>query len=202
MLCLDNTDTLEGGASVASKIDYTISGLVSSTFTNLAAGQLSDTDPSVLYTAGAAISVVSIVLVNTHTSSVTVNLYLDPANGGNPRRLIPKDLSLGAGYSLVWDGARISVLDTDGQTLQTSAGGSYLANVVEDTTPELGGDLSLNGHNIDFPTTSDISDCLDQDDMSSDSATALATQQSIKAYVDNNAYTDAQAIIWAIVFGG
>jgi len=59
-----------------------------------------------------------------------------------------------------------------------------IADLVEDTTPQLGGDLDLNGNNIDFPTTANISDCLDEDDMSSDSATALATQQSIKAYVD------------------
>ena len=64
---------------------------------------------------------------------------------------------------------------------------SYLLNVVEDTTPQLGGDLDLNGNNIDFPTTANISDCLDEDNMASDSATALATQQSIKAYVDANA---------------
>lgn len=39
-----------------------------------------------------------------------------------------------------------------------------------------------------------VSSILDQDDMSSDSATALATQQSIKAYADNNfvkVYTNA-----------
>lgn len=62
-----------------------------------------------------------------------------------------------------------------------------VAEVVDDTTPQLGGDLDLNGKNIDFPTTANISDCLDEDDMASDSATALATQQSIKAYVDTYA---------------
>lgn len=59
-----------------------------------------------------------------------------------------------------------------------------LSNIVEDLTPQLGGDLDLNGKNIDFPTTANISDCLDEDNMASDSATALATQQSIKAYAD------------------
>jgi len=57
-------------------------------------------------------------------------------------------------------------------------------DLVDDTTPQLGGDLDLNGNNIDFPTTPNISDCLDEDDMASDSATKLATQQSIKAYAD------------------
>jgi len=60
-----------------------------------------------------------------------------------------------------------------------------LSDVVLDTTPQLGGDLDLNGNAIDFPTTSRIDDVLDEDDLNSDSATSLATQQSIKAYVDN-----------------
>lgn len=64
-----------------------------------------------------------------------------------------------------------------------------MSDLVDDLTPELGGDLSLNGHNIDFPTTANISDCLDEDDMTSDSPTMLATQQSIKAYVDDTAAT-------------
>jgi len=59
-----------------------------------------------------------------------------------------------------------------------------LSNVVEDATPQLGGDLDLNGKSIDFPTTPNISDCLDEDNMASNSATKLATQQSIKAYAD------------------
>jgi len=122
MICLDDTDTLEGGASVDAVVDYTVFGLNVSTFANLAQGQLSDTDPSVLYTATAGTSIVSVVFVNTHTSAVTVNLYLDPANAGTPRRLIPKNLSLGAGYSMVFDGQRCTVLDDDGGVLGSYAG--------------------------------------------------------------------------------
>lgn len=62
-----------------------------------------------------------------------------------------------------------------------------LASLFDDKNPKLGADLNLGGKSIDFPTTANISDCLDEDDMSSDSATMLATQQSIKAYVDTNA---------------
>ena len=58
-------------------------------------------------------------------------------------------------------------------------------DLVTDITPQLGGDLDLNGFNFDFPTTPNISDVLDEDLMGSDSATKLATQQSIKAYVDS-----------------
>ncbi len=65
----------------------------------------------------------------------------------------------------------------------------YLQHLVEDTVPKLGGDLDLNGKNIDFPTTPNISDCLDEDSMSSNSATKLATQQSIKAYVDAHTHS-------------
>ena len=49
-------------------------------------------------------------------------------------------------------------------------GDNLVLNIVGDTTPQLGGDLDLNGKNIDFPTTPNISDCLDEDDMASDSA--------------------------------
>ena len=46
----------------------------------------------------------------------------------------------------------------------------------------LDGTATIDG--LAMPTTT-VTDILDQDDMSSDSATALATQQSIKAYVDS-----------------
>ena len=64
-------------------------------------------------------------------------------------------------------------------------------NVVEDITPQLGGDLSLNGKNIDFPSVANVSDCKDEDNMASNSATMLSTQQSIKAYADTKC-TDAE----------
>jgi len=78
--------------------------------------------------------------------------------------------------------------------------GGGLDNVVEDTTPQLGGDLDLNSHSIDFPTTANISDCLDEDDMASDSATKICTQQSIKKYVDDNAGSlDLTSSQWFII---
>lgn len=121
MICLDNTDTLEAGASVDAVVDYTIHGLVAGVFTQIAAGQLSDTDPTVIYTAAAAASIVSVIFVNTHSAAVTLNLYLDPANGGNPRRMLPKDISLGIGYSLHFDGQRLTIVDASGN-VQTMPG--------------------------------------------------------------------------------
>ena len=144
MICLDNTDTLEGGASVDAVVDYTVHGLVGTTFTNIAQGQLSDTDPSVLYTAGAAISIVSVIFVNTHSAAVTVNLYLDPANAGTPRRLLPKALSLGIGYSAHYDGARLTILDASGriatslpQGLGTDASPTFVGETLSGLTASL-----------------------------------------------------------------
>ena len=86
--------------------------------------------------------------------------------------------------------------DSTSNVLKVHNGSSFIAvtsatagitDVVDDTTPQLGGDLGLNGNNIDFPSTPNISDCLDEDNMVSNSATKIATQQSIKAYVDASA---------------
>ena len=67
---------------------------------------------------------------------------------------------------------------------EAPAGG--ITELLEDLTPQLGGDLDLNGKNIDFPSVANISDVKDEDNMASDSATMLATQQSIKKYVDDS----------------
>jgi hypothetical protein len=72
----------------------------------------------------------------------------------------------------------INELETNVNAITTSM------SVVTDTTPQLGGDLDMNSKNIDFPSTPNISDVKDEDNMASNSATMLATQQSIKAYVD------------------
>jgi hypothetical protein len=69
----------------------------------------------------------------------------------------------------------------------TGGGGGGLSDVVEDLTPQLGADLDLNVFGIDFPTTANITDVLDDDTMANASATKLATSESIKAYVDANA---------------
>jgi|15BtaG_2_1085339.scaffolds.fasta_scaffold00398_2 hypothetical protein len=95
-----------------------------------------------------------------------------------------------AGYGTIfYDTALKSYcqIDEDGTITALNASATGLSDIVDDVTPQLGGDLDLNGKGLDFPTTANISDCLDEDTMSSDSATALATQQSIKAYVDTNA---------------
>jgi hypothetical protein len=61
--------------------------------------------------------------------------------------------------------------------------GRYLRDLVEDTTPQLGGSLATMGNTIQF-TSVTLEDILDQDDMASNSAVKGVTQQSVKAYAD------------------
>ena len=96
------------------------------------------------------------------------------------------------------DKVRVKDFEVTGTTTGISTG-SGISDIVEDTSPQLGGDLDLNSNSIDFPTTANISDCKDEDDMASNSATMLATQQSIKAYVDANAGGETS---FFIPFGG
>jgi len=80
------------------------------------------------------------------------------------------------------------------------SGTKALYDVIQDTTPQLGGDLDgqnifglenmtfveavgISGTNLKLGATTKINSILDQDGFDSDSATALATQQSIKAYI-------------------
>ncbi len=75
------------------------------------------------------------------------------------------------------------------------AGGTTRANIDSDGNASFRDVTSSNtitatatvaAANLDIGSSTVISSILDQDDMSSDSATALATQQSIKAYVDDS----------------
>ncbi|GAH54299.1 unnamed protein product, partial [marine sediment metagenome] len=79
MIALDVGDKIRGDTTTASKVDYTLHGIVGTTITQLADGQLPSPNIDDLYTAGATVSVLAIVLVNTHTSAEVVNLYLTPS---------------------------------------------------------------------------------------------------------------------------
>jgi len=70
---------------------------------SLADGQLPATTGD-LYTVPASTRALikTIKVVNLNTTAETINLYLKPS-GGTARCIIPKNLSLGAGYLLVVD---------------------------------------------------------------------------------------------------
>ena len=124
MLLLENTNVLKGDAGVASKIDFTVHGLVGTILTQLGNGQLSDSIGA-LVTASAKTVVSSITLVNTHTAAIAVNLYI--TTGSGTRHIIPKDMLLGAGGSMLFDGAKYSVIDRSGQTYTMSEFRCYVS---------------------------------------------------------------------------
>ena len=73
------------------------------TVKNLAEGQLPTSKTALYITpSGTQTIIKTIILVNTDTSSKTVNLYFK-ANGGISRRIIPKDMELEPSYSLIFD---------------------------------------------------------------------------------------------------
>ncbi len=119
MLIIDATDKIEGICSVDQVVEFTFSGVDGTTLVS-AEGKLGDGQTQI-YDATAATRVLSITLVNTHSSVVTVNIQKDPTDAGTLYRLIPKDLSLGIGYSMHFDGQRCSVLDASGNLLTSFA---------------------------------------------------------------------------------
>ena len=98
-----------------------------------------------------------------------------------------------ATYSVYYDASTANgTLTPNPQHSDTTASKGYITatevristlNIVEDTTPSLGGTLDVNSQNIQFPTTT-INDVIDDDTFASANASKLATAESIKAYVD------------------
>lgn len=119
MLALDSGDKIQGDASTAAKVDYTLHGLDANAIKQLADGQLADATGD-LYAADSADVVATITLCNTDSSAITVNLYLLPS-GGTARRLIPKDCTLGVGYSLHTDGKGVVVMSPSAGALAAYA---------------------------------------------------------------------------------
>ncbi len=120
MLVVDNGDAIRGIAEVASKLDFIVNGYVGTTATQLADGQLANTEGN-LYQSGANATVVtSITIVNTDSAARTFTLYLKPS-GGTSRAISPVSLDLGISHSFYTDGQQIVVMDAGGQILSTWA---------------------------------------------------------------------------------
>ncbi len=136
----------------------------------------------------------------TNTAAMTINV---DAIGPRPVKLVDGS-DPGAG-AITAGGIYLLAYESDADALlllNPTPGAAGIASVVADASPQLGGDLDLNGHAIDFPSTANISDVLDEDNMASNSATALATQQSIKAYVDASVGAEViQDVVGAMVTG-
>lgn len=122
MIGLNSGDKIQGDTTTTSKVDYSIFGYKASVVTQMANGQLPNFIGD-LYTAASADAVLSIILVNTNTTTENVNLYILPL-AGTARRLIAKDLQLLAGYSLHTDGKTVEVLNTVGQVIYVGTPGA------------------------------------------------------------------------------
>mgnify|MGYP001161875506 FL=1 len=122
MIVLENGDLIEGDATNATEVDYTLHGLDNNVLKQLADGQLASSKGT-LYTANSTDVVSSIILVNSGAAHNHVNLYLKPS-AGTSRRLIAKDLQLESGYSLHFDGAKVMVMNIVGQVIYVGATGA------------------------------------------------------------------------------
>lgn len=200
MITLEAADLIEGDASAANVVDYTINGAQVDSSRNvdvkaLADGQLAGSKATLYTTPASTTAIVkSITLVNTDSSARTVNLYVQ-RDGTNSRRIIPENLTLEANGGSVVVSDAIYVYSASGELLQKYSGthadqhttggadevdgdkldidwnptnytptttpseadnvdnltahlygidqelGQKLENVVEDVTPQLGGDL-------------------------------------------------------------
>ena len=225
MFVLENGDKIQGDASAATVVDYHISGLTGSTLKNLADGQLAATIGD-LYTSAATDLAKTIVLTNTDSVARTINLYHTPS-GGTARRILPKDMSLAAGGTILFDGENVSIIGADGAPLggsPTITDGSLTIAKIENIATDsfLGRDTAGTGAlEVLSATTArtilnvedgaDVTDAtnvaaagatmnadadvsgntwvLDEDDLASDSATKVPTQQSVKAYTDSGTQT-------------
>lgn len=103
--------------------------------------------------------------------------------------------NLGTVTTAVFNGGQFNSADINNADID---GGTIDGAIIGGTTPAAGSFTTLSasgaqtltgattlGTSLALPTGSTVTAILDEDDMVSDSNTALATQQSIKAYVDN-----------------
>jgi len=184
MLILDNGDKLRGDASATAVIDYTIHGLDGNTLKQLADGQLADSTGDI-YTASAIVVVKAIIFVNTDSLVRTINLFLLPS-GGTERRLLAKDFTLGVGYSLHYDGAKVSLL---------SPAGAVVSSYVTHATSHTDGSDDIQDATAGqkgLATDTQIIKLDSCETNSKDDQTGSEIKTLYEAEADTNAYTDTE----------
>jgi len=108
MLVLNTGDKIQGDATVAAEVDFTIHGTDSNTLMYLGNGQLPNTIGDLFESSQCGTDTIStIILVNTGAAINYVNLYITRP-GGTARRIIPVDLPLEAGAALHLNSAGMS----------------------------------------------------------------------------------------------
>jgi len=135
---------------------------------------------------------------NTEIKDPLIELNSGAGSNANDLGLIMERGSTGNNAFLGWDESGDHFVAATTTATGTSTGNityayaPFKCSAITATSGTLAGITSL-GLNAGATITAGI---LDQDTMSSDSAVALATQQSIKAYVDNNAPENGVKFAW------
>ncbi|TET16397.1 MAG: hypothetical protein E3J81_03170 [Dehalococcoidia bacterium] len=159
MITLEAADLIEGDASAANVVDYTINGAQVDSSRNvdvkaLADGQLAGSKATLYTTPASTTAIVkSITLVNTDSSARTVNLYVQ-RDGTNSRRIIPENLTLEAnGGSLLLSGNGLQVFSASGEVLYALS--SHATDHVTGASDEVDGDkLDIDWNPTNYtPTT-------------------------------------------------
>ena len=130
MITLEAADLIEGDASAANVVDFTVNGVEEASSTiavkALADGQLAAAKGTLYTTPASTTTIVkSITLVNTDSSARTVNLYVQ-RDGTNSRRIIPEALSLEAnGGCLVLSSDGLQVFSASGALFQSTVAAAH-----------------------------------------------------------------------------
>jgi hypothetical protein len=202
-LALGGSDTTPA-FDLTDATNYPTSSLVGTITNAQLAGSISDSKLDQLTTANkvalSSIDLDGATALNNALVEADLILVDDGANGTNRKATLTQlvtffqnnteltSLSSLAGVgtitSGVWQGTAIA--DDYVATNLTISGGTVNNSVVGGVTPAAGTFTTLVGNtSLTINSTTTVTQILDEDDMASDSATALATQQSIKKYVDD-----------------
>ena len=200
-LALGGSDTTPA-FNLADATNYPTTSLVGTITNAQLAGSISDDKLNQLTTANkVAVSAIDLDGATASGALVAADLILvdDGANGTNRKSTLTQLVSflqdntaltslsslagVGTITSGVWQGTAIA--DAYVANDLTISGGTVNNTVIGGVTPAAGTFTTLVGNtSLTINDTTTVTDILDEDNMASNSATALATQQSIKAYVD------------------
>ena len=101
-------------------------------FKSLLDGQLANSKRTIYTVPGSTSKIIKLItLVNTNNVTEKVNLYFK-ANGGTSRRIIPEDMQLKPGYSLIFDdGIFLETSDIIEADAETAAKVDFIVSGVE-----------------------------------------------------------------------
>lgn len=104
--------------------------------------------------ADASTATVTVPTFNQNTTGTASNVtgIITGANGGTGVANTDKTITIG-GNLVTIGGYTTTLTVTDNTSITLPTSGTLMANLVEDTTPQLGGDLDLNSKNIVFQTS-------------------------------------------------